>query len=308
MNSSSGASRPRNFIGRGPSRSGRNLAARLPRLARLAESETLTPTGTVRLHFEVVDEQPFDFVPGQFVAVDMNHHDHGYRRSPYCLMDGSEEGRWFELLIRRVSEGPVSLFLADLAPGDVISFRGPNGHSMLPTEDDTELVLIATGVGLSPCYCLVRRLQIMGVQRRTRLFWGLRLQSDICLLAELDSLLGASPDFEYAVSLSNATGQWQGLRGRVTESVPPLLETLSDKHFYLVSNGEMVAEMSLVLQNLGVSRDRIYEESFFNHRHQPDPEVICHIEDRFVATDIERPIERLQRELSQFGSSWPEPG
>lgn len=278
----------------------RDRTARLPRSARLISSERLTSTGTVRLGFDIVDDEPFDFVPGQFVAIDMRHSAHGYRSSPYCLMDASEQARRFVLLVRRVAEGPVSIFLSDLDIGDVISFRGPSGHSMVPTEEDTDLVLIATGVGVSPCYCLLRRLEATGTHRKMQLYWGLRLASDICITSELDALVAANPSWGYSISLSNPTDGWSGLRGRVTESVPPLLQTLSDKHFYLISNGAMVAEMSRALQNLGVSRHRIYEESFFNHRHRPDTETVDRIEERFVAADIERPLERLERELSRY--------
>jgi len=276
----------------------------LPRRARLTASRVLTETGTIQLEFQIVDDDPFDFVPGQFVAIDMNHPRYGYRRSPYCLLDGSEQERTFELLIRRVAEGPVSLFLADLNLGDIISFRGAAGHSMIPSKDDTELVMLATGVGVSPCVCLLRWLLASQSRHTIRLFWGLRLVEDICITPELDSLTEAHPDFEYDITLSQPTDRWTGLRGRVTESVPPLLHTVSDKHFYLVSNGEMIAEMSEALQNLGVSRERIYEESFFNHRYRPDREAVAAVEARFVAADLERPIERLARELARFPSSW----
>lgn len=248
----------------------------------------------------MVDDEPFDFVPGQFVAIDMVDAENGYCRSPYCLMDGSEEDRSFELLIRRISDGPVSLFLADLVVGDVIGFRGPNGHPMVPTDDYDELIMMATGVGVSPCYCFLRSLEVAGKDRRIRLYWGLRLPSDICLVPDLDRLVDAIEGFEYQVTLSSPTDEWQGLRGRVTESVPPRLETLADKRFCLVSNGAMIAEMSRALQNLGVSRDDIYEESFFNHRHRPDAHQVRAVEDRFVSTDIERPIDRLERELSRY--------
>ncbi len=286
---------------------GVNRTARLPRLARLIDYEKLTPTGTIRLRFDVVDDEPFDFVPGQFVAIDMDSTRDGYRRSPYCLLDGSEVGRIFDVLVRRVEMGPVSIFLADLEIGDVISFRGPSGHSMLAVDDHTELVMIATGVGVSPCYCLLRRLRAIGTQRKVRLFWGLRLVADICLVPDLDAMVGAGWDFGYSITLSSTLSspndRWRGLRGRVTESVPPLLETLSNAHFYLVGNGEMIAELSQALQNLGVGREQIYEESFFNHRYHPDEGTVARIEDRFVATDIDRPIERLERELGRFRSS-----
>ncbi len=49
--------------------------------------------------------------------------------------------------MRIVPEGPVSVFLGELAPGDLISFRGPAGKAMTDFCDGGDLVLMATGVG-----------------------------------------------------------------------------------------------------------------------------------------------------------------
>src|SRR5947199_269342 len=82
-----------------------------------------------------------------------------------------------------------------------------------------------------------------GALHPIRLYWGLRLVDDICLTDDLDRLAAALPDFRYAISLSQPSPDWSGLRGRLTESVPPLLETLGGKRFYLAGNGAMCEEM-----------------------------------------------------------------
>lgn len=265
-------------------------SSRLQRRARLARFGILTNTGTILLKFDVIDDQPFRFVPGQFVAVDFIHPSLGYLRSPYCLYNASESERTFELLVRVVPQGPVSVFLGNLEIGDVIGFRGPTGHSMLPKESGTHLVLVATGVGLGPCHCLLRHFVSADPSRRISLFWGLRLEDDVCLLDELIDLERKLPNFDWNISLSAPSGEWPPMQGRVTETVPPIFETLADKHFYLTSNGTMVSELSAALQEVGVVRDRIYEESFFEHRHRPSTEIVDSIARRFRAEDLRSPL------------------
>ncbi|MDQ3571112.1 MAG: FAD-dependent oxidoreductase [Actinomycetota bacterium] len=268
---------------------------RYGRRAEVTAYETVTPTGTVRISFRVIDQQPFNFRPGQFVGIQADIPGFGVRKTPYCIISAPNAERTFQLLVRLVPEGPLSYYLGALKVGDVIGFRGPVGRSMIPKEEEeTELVLIATGVGVGPFLSLVSHLSGQGLHRRMRLYWGLRLAEDICLRDELEELVRASEDFSYQISLSQPPERWTGLRGRVTESVPPLLETLGGKHFYLVGNGAMIEEMSEALSDLGVFKNLIYQEHYFNARYKPDEAALDRLRKAFVARDLTSP--RVRRE------------
>lgn len=276
-----------------------NKSSRYERRAKVIEVERLTPTDTIKVSFRVIDDKPFSFLPGNFIGIDCDLPKIGYRRSPYCIFSPPNEERTFQNLVRVVPDGPVSNFLAALKEGDIISFRGPTGRSMIPKEKDTELILLATGVGLGPFNSLIRFLLTRGFKRKIRFYWGLRLVEDICLLNELDELASKFSNFTYKISLSLPPDGWSGLRGRLTESVPPLLETLGGKHFYLCSNGAMIAEMSRAMSDLGVSKNLIYEEYFFNFKYKPDEETIEQIRRRFIATDLFSPLAGFHVMLNQ---------
>ncbi len=261
---------------------------RYDRRARLTAYAPLTSTGTVRLTFEVVDEHPFSYRPGYFVGIRTDIPEVGPRRSPYCILSPPDASRTFQLLVRLVPEGPVSIYLSDLSAGDEITFRGPSGRSMIPKEEGTELVLMATGVGVGPLLGLSRHLLASGFDRPIKLYWGLRLADDICLQEELDEL-AAHPGFSYEITLSQPPRGWRGLRGRITESVPPLLSTLGDKHFYLVGNGAMIEEMHSAMSDLGVDKLLIYTETYFNVKYRPDPRALAQLRERFVAHDLFTP-------------------
>ncbi len=261
---------------------------RYRRRARVTKVTPVTTTGTVRVGFEVVDDTPFDYLPGQFVGIEHLFEGSGYRRSPYCILSSPTGERAFELLVRVVAAGPLSVYLGEASVGDEVAFRGPTGRSMVPRDDDddSELELFATGTGVSPFLSLARHLRAVRSTRRLRLWWGLRSEDDICLTDELDGLAAASPHFRYAISLSRPSPAWTGLRGRITESAPPGLDTLGDRHFYLVGNGAMIAEMALALSDVGVSEKFIYREPYFDASHDPDPATVAAIRERFVAADV----------------------
>lgn len=260
---------------------------RYDRRARLTSYEALTRTGTVRLSFEVVDDHPFGFQPGYFVGIRTEVEGMGLRRSPYCIISPPDGGRTFQLLVRLVPEGPVSCHLAALSPGDEITFRGPSGRAMVPKEDGTALELLATGVGIGPLLGLSSQLLSEGFDRPIRLWWGLRLVDDVCLLDELEAL-ARHPNFSYHISLSRPAG-WTGLRGRLTETVPPLLSTLGGRHYYLVGNGAMIEEMHTALSDLGVDKRLIHTETYFNVKYRPEAQALAALRDRFVASDLFTP-------------------
>ena len=261
---------------------------RYRRRARVTAVTPLTTTGTVRVGFEVVDDTPFDYLPGQFVGIEHHFEGSGYWRSPYCILSSPTGERVFELLVRMVAAGPMSLHLGQARVGDEVAFRGPTGRSMLPREDnrDRQLELFATGTGASPFVSMARYMVARGSTQPVRLWWGLRLEDDICLTDELDQLAGESPNFRYAISLSDPSPGWQGLRGRITGSVPPLLETLGDRLYYLVGNGAMIAEMALALSDVGVNEKYLHREPYFDASHDPDPATVAAIRERFVAADV----------------------
>ena len=259
------------------------------RRAEVTAYETLTPTGTVRISFRVVDNTVFRFRPGQFVGIQAEIEGFGIRRTPYCIVSPPNDERTFQLLVRLVPEGPLSYYLGGLEIGDVIAFRGPLGRSMIPKTNDEELVLLATGVGVGPFVSLVDVLAAQGYEQPVHLYWGLRLEDDICLLDQLDALAARYPPFTYDISLSQPSPQWRGLRGRITQSVPPLLDRLGGKRYYLVGNGAMIEEMSTALSDLGVDRLFIYEEAFFNTRYKCDPLTVAETRSRFVASDLFSP-------------------
>jgi NAD(P)H-flavin reductase len=265
--------------------------SRSDRRAEVTAVDWLTRTGTLRLGLEVTDDRPFSFVPGNFVRLERHVPGKGYRRGTYCIASPPSEYRRFELQVRLIPGGRMSEHLASLRLGDEVAFRGPTGRSMVRAagggeQREHDLVLLATGVGVGPFYSLAAHLLRTGFRRGIDLYWGLRTPDDICLTAQLDRLVANHASFRYAISLSQPPPGWEGLRGRITESVPPVLESLAGRRFLLAGNGAMIEEMAVALSEKGIPRETIYEEPYFNGRHVADRAVVAEIVSRFAAADV----------------------
>lgn len=264
--------------------------SRYGRRARVSRTEQVATTGTMRIRFEVVDDGLFSFLPGQFVGIEFAAAGLGYRRSPYCLLPAPPAERSFELLVRVVEGGQISRYLGGIQVGDEVAFRPPTGRSMLPKDPSREVIMMATGVGVAPFLALATHLTRDGYGQSLRLYWGLRRSEDICLTEELDELVRVNRRFSYEVSLSQPPAAWSGLRGRITESVPPLLPQLGGRAFYLCGNGAMVEEMDMALSDMGVAEEFIYKEAYFNRKYKPGPASMDALRNRFVADDLFSPF------------------
>lgn len=262
---------------------------RYDHVAEVTAYETLTPTGTVRISFQATHVEAFRFRPGQFIGIQLEMPEDGWRKTPYCIVSQPNEEGTFQLLVRLVPEGPLSVYLGSLEVGDRISFRGPLGRTMVPKDGEDDLILFATGVGVGPFLSLVATLTDEEYPGAIRLFWGLRLADDLCLFDELADLESRNPRFSYDISLSQPPAGWPGSRGRITQTAPQQLPTLGGKRFYLVGNGAMIEEMGAALSDLGVDRSHIYQEPFFNARMKPEPDVLDATRSRFVADDLFSP-------------------
>jgi NAD(P)H-flavin reductase len=277
--------------------------SRKSRYARRAEVVRVTPvtsTGTVRIRLRVVDGGAFEHEPGQFVGIEYLLEGVGYARSPYCILSPPGADGVFDLLVRVVPDGPISRYLGSCQPGELVTFRGPTGRSMVPPDDERGLVLMATGVGVGPFHSLAAHLLEDGFEGRIQLFWGLRLDDDICLTDELDALAHRYPNFSYRISLSQPSPAWAGLRGRLTESVPSLLEALGGTRYYLCGNGAMTEDMATALSNQGAAHEFIYQEHYFNQKHVPDPATLAAIRARFVAADHFSPLAHQHAHATLF--------
>ena len=64
--------------------------------------------------------------------------------------------------------------------------------------------------------------------------------------------------------------------------MPGLAPDIGERRVVLAGNGAMIEELAAALAELGLPKDRVYEEPYFNARHVADPAVVAAIARRFA--------------------------
>ena len=114
---------------------------------------------TRRFWIEVPELESFDFIPGQFVTLDLPIHEKPNKRwRSYSIASWPDGSNTFELMIVLAQGGLGTSFLFDfknISVGSELTLRGPQGVFTLPEKLDKDLFLVCTGTGIAPFRSMV---------------------------------------------------------------------------------------------------------------------------------------------------------
>ena len=215
------------------------------------------------LELVLPDALPFPFEPGHVLVLR-----HAGHRHPYTVSRADASGRKLGLVFRVIPGGRLTPLLEAVPPGARLELSGLHHEPVrgLVAPGAEAFVGLATGSGIGPLWGFAEQALASGFQRPITLFAGFREEEDICLAQELNALQARHPGFRWHPTLTRPRAAWTGLVGRVGESAPPMLPDPGARHFHLVGNGAMVAELKAALALAGVPGERVSTETFFNHK------------------------------------------
>ena len=212
-----------------------------------------------------VTGKAFTFRPGQYMIFSVPGSPHAIRRS-YSISTPPSDARHFEVCVRAVPGGSGSNFIHRLRPGQQLTVEGPFGDFVLDEHSQRDIVMIATGTGISPIKSMLMHLLEQRSRRRVRLYFGLRHESDLFYTDLLRGLKAHYPGFEYRIILSRADPEaWSGPRGRVTDLIARHLaaKDAQDGEAYICGGRPMIESCTQDLLALGFAEDAIFYERFF---------------------------------------------
>ncbi len=168
----------------------------------------------------------------------------------------------------KVPPGVVSSWLFGLREGDRISVTGPFS-SFAAQQTEREMVFIGGGVGMAPLRAIISdQLERQKTTRKMSFWYGARSRVDLFYEQEFEQLQATYPNFRWAAALSDPApdDNWQGEVGFVHEvALRGGLATHPAPHdcdYYLCGPPMMIRAVLAMLDDLGVERDRIFNDDF----------------------------------------------
>ena len=224
------------------------------------EKET---SDTNRYWVATPDIDQFDFIPGQFVTLDLPIHEKVNKRwRSYSIASWPDGTNIFELVIVLDKKGAGTPYIFnEVFVGSELTFRGPQGVFILKEPLDKDIFMICTGTGIAPFRSMLHHIKDHNIPHgNIYLVFGCRTRESLLYYDEMMQLQESMPGFHYIPTLSRE--QWEGKSGYVH----PIYESLcADKQpavFYLCGWKGMIDEAKTRILNMGYTKNDIHREIY----------------------------------------------
>lgn len=218
---------------------------------------------TRRFWIELPEMNSFDFVPGQFVTIDLPIHEKPNKRlRSYSIASWPDGTNVFELVIVLDLKGTGTHYLFnEIREGSQLTFRGPQGVFKLKLPLDKDLFMICTGTGIAPFRSMVNSIFNKGIPHKNiYLIFGCRTKDDLLYFEEMNQLQQSRQGFHYIPVLSR--GQWNGQTGYVHAIYEALCRKIQIAEFYLCGWKGMIDEAQKKINDMGYDNKNIHTELY----------------------------------------------
>ncbi len=227
-------------------------------------------SSTRRYWIEVQGTERFDFLPGQFVTLDLPIHEKINRRQrSYSIASWPDGSNVFELIIVLLENGAGTNYLFnEVKTGSELDFRGPLGVFTLPQTITQDLYFICTGTGIAPFRSMVNHIMNHKIAHKDiYLVFGCRKFCDALYEEEMKDLEKKLEGFHYLPTFSREPGNPGYKTGYVHAVYEELVQAKrytveNDAAFYLCGWKDMISEAKTRLQALGINKKNIHQELY----------------------------------------------
>ena len=224
------------------------------------ENETAT---TKRYWIEVPELTSFDFIPGQFVTLDLPIHEKANKRwRSYSIASWPDSTNVFELVIVLDKIGAGTNYIFDeVKVGTELTFRGAQGVFTLKQPIDKDLFLICTGTGIAPFRSMVHHIKNTNIPHKNiTLVFGSRTKDTLLYYEEMKKLDASVEGFTYIPILSRES--WEGHTGYVHQVYEGLCKDKNPANFLLCGWRGMIDEAKARIVDMGYDIKDIHAEIY----------------------------------------------
>jgi ferredoxin-NADP reductase/Fe-S-cluster-containing hydrogenase component 2 len=207
---------------------------------------------------------PFDYLPGQFLTLNVAPRGIPTRRS-YTIASTPTWRDRIEITVKREPHGLVSRWLHDeLRIGDEVQIEAPNGTFIFNGQQADSIVLIGAGVGITPMISSARYLTETRWPGKVALILGFRAPRDYIFREEIGKLKTRNPNLSVTVTMSDPGDEaWSGSRGRIDSTLlTSAVKDIASCRTHICGPPSMMDAVKGTLLGLGAYESQVRTEAF----------------------------------------------
>ena len=166
--------------------------------------------------------------------------------------------------------GEFSKHLINLNVGDIIEASNPYGY-FYSESNDTRLIFIIGGIGITPAMSMLRFFSKIGSKRKIELFYSNSFVNSVLFKSELQEMVEGNPNIQATFFITKEDVVSDTYRkGRMSPAlIVAEVNSRGDglyKDEYLICGSiHFVRDMWNGLRDANISEEQVYTEAFFSH-------------------------------------------
>lgn len=208
---------------------------------------------------------PLHYTAGQFVELTVKHEKPDSRgQKRWFTISSSPKNEFINITTRMADEKSSSFKKAlwKLKPGDEVTISDPMGDFVMPKLNQTPLLFVAGGIGITPFMSMFEWIIDSGEERPIKLLHGVRTEEDIIFQDTINK-----SKIHATIAVSEPSSAWGGERGRLTAEMILGLEKPDDNTLIYVSGPEpMVEALEKDLKKAGIKSSQLVLDFFPNYQ------------------------------------------
>ncbi|MDN3616475.1 MAG: MOSC N-terminal beta barrel domain-containing protein [Vibrio gallaecicus] len=214
-----------------------------------------------------------NYQPGQHLPIEMNVNGSIVSRRYTLSSSPSRAGR-LAISVKRVDDGQVSNWLNDhFQVGDSLVAQNPDGAFFLEDNPTRPLLLLSAGSGITPMLSMLRYLSDHNQVNDVVFYHQCTEEQDIPYREELEQLEAKHNGLKVMISLTQPSGKWSGLSGRLSVSHVAKVETVHHRQAFVCGPEGFMQDAKKLLIQFGLNPQHYHQEAFGVNQASDEPVV-----------------------------------
>ena len=200
----------------------------------------------IEITLKIPDGEKLEFKAGQFIILEVSSNPKTMRA--YSVLDYNEETNELKVAIKKVENGQATTIIFNsFKVGQKVSISSPTGNKLIVDKNDNSLLLVATGIGITPILCILNDLIKGNYKGEIELLYGARTLNELYYKDEIADIARTNSNVKFTPVLSREVVA-EIETGYVTDVVKNI--NLEGKTIYMCSSNTVAKSFKETLESL----------------------------------------------------------